>query len=675
MQYRSMNSTVLKCLHILLLGILVPKILAQEIAVVSGNTVTIDNQAIHAVIDGGRMSSLSLPSKSNLLNGGYGYFNYVDALGNYSPTSLSPQIKTNTSEIADIYFLKSDQFKVEMHYVFRKNESGFFVYYVISDNGISGHSMNSVRFATRVDKTIFNYAWNSEREGAMIAPEILENYVEEIQDATYLLQDSTIYTKYDWAVSKIHDLYHGLMGNGYGIWSIEPSHEYNNGGPTMQELTVHGTNTTPIMLTQFFSNHFGCETILLRDEYVNWTKIFGPQFIYINQGENKDLLSDVKSKADSIKEEWPFSWLNNANYPLERGTLSGQLSITGHGQVDSAMVILCKDGPSWFGDEDHWQKQPYEYQYFAEADKNGNFEILNIRPGSYTLFAYTQKGKLIDELKQRDIRIQAGLNSVGKIEWDAYDKQKTIFQIGIADHTSGEFKLADLPRLYGRWKNCPYTLTYDVLTDNPRDDWYYCQRVRSDWEIKFTIDDLSKILNPVLKVALAGSDANPHLDFILNGTTISTNDLGSDSGIRRSSLTGGKHTVLKCSVHKNLLVNGSNTLVMKCYGTVNEYKGLMYDAILLEADTLDPKTALKTSNLIDDSRSIVFQNKESKSIVIQSEKPFSSVKLFDLAGHILFSSHKKERNSVEISPTYSLSGFYILQLLSAENCYLQKVFF
>nr|WP_321407081.1 polysaccharide lyase family protein [uncultured Carboxylicivirga sp.] len=645
---------------------------AQNIATINGNSVIINNNVISAEISGGRMTTLNLIGHANILNnGGYGYFSYVDNVGFFSPSTLTPQIKVNNTEIADIYYSIIDNFNVEMHYVFRKNESGFFVYFIVSDIGLSFKTMNSLRFAVRVDKGIFDYAWTTEREGAMIHPDVLANYVEEIQDATYLLQDGTIYTKYDWAVDKIRDDLHGLMGNGAGIWNIEASHEYSNSGPTAQELTLHGTDTTPILLSQFFSNHYGGEIITLKDEYTSWQKIFGPHFIYLNTGTQNEMIADAKQKASELKELWPYTWLNETIYPLNRGTLSGTLKIDGQAEVDSAMVLLSKKAPSWVVGIDPWQKQPYDYMFWTEANKNGDFLISNIRPGTYTLHAYTQKGKLIDDLQLDDININVGENALDAIEWMANDKQKSIFQIGNADHKSGEYNLADLPRAYGRWKDSPYILTYNVNTDNPRDNWYYCQRVGSTWKINFDVTNASMLLDPTLKVAIAGVDAKPHLDVVLNGTTISTTDLGTDSGIRRSSLTGGKYSMITVSVNKELLLEGTNSIEMRCYGSAQEYKGIMYDAILLEADTVDIGTSLKPT--ISSKKPKILITQTSPGIIqIQTDININAISIIDLTGNKVFHHNYDLRHQFFITDFNKTTGTYIIQLHTPDRIYTQK---
>lgn len=572
----------------------------QNIATVSGTSVTINNGAIETFIRGGRMERLSLVGGVNLLeNGGYGYFSYVDNEGFYSPSFLNAEVAVNTEDIADIYFEHANNFIVEMHYVFKKGESGFYTYCIVSDNNLGFKVLGELRWAVRVDKDIFDYAWTIEREGPMIHPDELVNAVDEIQDATYELTDGSIYSKYDWAVDMRLDSLHGLLGNGYGIWNIEPSSEYINGGPTMQDLTVHGTTTTPILLSTIQTSHYGNIDIALKDEYLEWNKVWGPAFTYINTGANDVLIEDAKQKASEKTAEWPYDWLLHELYPLDRGTLSGSLNMLGSGEVDSAMVVLSKPPPSWRRSDEDWQRQPYDYIFWDEVDAAGNFQIKDVRPGTYTLYAYTQKGKLIDQLKIENITVTTGQTDLGALEWGANDRDRVLFQIGQADHRSSEFGLGDLPRLYGRWNDTPDNLDYEVGTSNDRDDWYYCQRENTAWNVHFDVTNKDSLSDAVLKVALAGADASPHLDAILNGEKIGYVRAGTDSGIRRSSLSAGKYAAVSFPFDKNLLVNGRNTLTLSCFGSPSEYKGLMYDAVLMEANVGTPTVSSNEQQSID----------------------------------------------------------------------------
>ena len=132
-------------------------------------------------------------------------------------------------------------------YVMKVGVSGIYTY-AIMDGSSSYSELHEARYGWRVNPDIFNYAWVSDsQKGKMPTPTQMKNYVEEVQDATYKLDDGTIYTKYDWANFVKDDQLHGIMGDGIGAWLISPSVEWVNGGPQKQELTVHATDTTPIM--------------------------------------------------------------------------------------------------------------------------------------------------------------------------------------------------------------------------------------------------------------------------------------------------------------------------------------------------------------------------------------------------------------------------------------------
>ncbi|MBP3843603.1 MAG: chitobiase/beta-hexosaminidase C-terminal domain-containing protein [Prevotella sp.] len=181
-------------------------------------------------------------------------------------------------------------------YVMKAGVSGIYTY-VIMDGSSSYSELHEARYGWRVNPNIFNYAWVSDsQKGKMPTPTQMKNYVEEVQDATYKLDDGTIYTKYDWANFVKDDQLHGIMGDGIGAWLISPSAEWVNGGPQKQELTVHATDTTPIILQTMHSRHFGAGEAVL--ESSDDKKLFGPCLFYVNTGASQDaMIQDAKIKA------------------------------------------------------------------------------------------------------------------------------------------------------------------------------------------------------------------------------------------------------------------------------------------------------------------------------------------------------------------------------------------
>ncbi|MBB3187971.1 hypothetical protein [Microbacter margulisiae] len=71
-----------------------------------------------------------------------------------------------------------------------------------------------------------------------------------------------------------------------------------------QELTVHTTNTTPLVLQMLQRQYFesSAQTYESGDE-----KIYGPFFIYVNSGSSYDaMITDAKKQVSIQKAQWPF---------------------------------------------------------------------------------------------------------------------------------------------------------------------------------------------------------------------------------------------------------------------------------------------------------------------------------------------------------------------------------
>ena len=334
----------------------------------NGTTFTLSNGIVSATVakTNGNCMDFRLAGGANLLaNGGKLYF---DANGstdggssvyvNFTPDSY--RVVTNTSQRVETALTDTSLtgFNAELHYVMRAGDSGFYVYTVWRHGpGNPTAMLEQSRMVLRCDPNIFTHAYSSESKmGQMIAPSLLHTNISPmIMDATYQLplvssytnatgftEDGyPVYTKYDWCDYMENHPLHGVTSDNVGLWMLFGSVEYFNGGPTKANLLLHGTDTTPVLLWDFHAQHFGGSKI---NKAANeaWEKIMGPYFIYVNSSTNtSQLWLDAQQQAAVEQAAWPYDWVNETNYPLARGTVSGTLHITGQ-STSNALVVLAQ---------------------------------------------------------------------------------------------------------------------------------------------------------------------------------------------------------------------------------------------------------------------------------------------------------------------------------------------
>lgn len=66
--------------------------------------------------------------------------------------------------------------------------------------------------------------------------------------------------------------------------------------------------------------------------------------------------------------------------------------------------------------DEQWQFEEENYQCWVTTDALGNFDIKNVRPGTCTLFAYSDG--VIGEFSMPNVAVTAGgTNNLGIVEW------------------------------------------------------------------------------------------------------------------------------------------------------------------------------------------------------------------------------------------------------------------
>ena len=527
-----------------------------------------------------------------------GYFSVANSGGAARLSVNAFYEKVNTSDMVEVQYVTPviGGFEWVIGYVVRRGVAGVY-HYVQANCKADGSDYSELRMGFRGDASLFNYAYvNDDLQDALPTPADIASATE-VTDATYRLADGSIYTKYDYAAFQKDDYVHGMMGDHVGLWMITPSVEWLNGGPMRQDLTVHATNTTPIALRHFHGNHFGGVSVYMNN---GQSKYYGPHLIYANYSNassvataHSEMVADAKQRAVVEQSAWPYNWLRDESIK-KRGTVIGQITLSAEDaayfKTTKLQVILAQPGSKPM-------LQGTGYQFWTETDENGNFNINNVREGSYTLYAYALNGAATGYYEKADVAVTANATtSVGTLTWtpDKYgDNSKILWKIGEADHLSMG-KLSGEKRQYGLWNDVPEEVNYTVGSSNLATDWYYAQAHNGNWYIKYQLDDIPT--NPLrLTVATAGA-ANASMKVRSNENR-STYGIGlgnqanevfrpkHDGSVTRSATLAGRDSVAVFYIPVSTLKKGENYLNLNLWGiSENGAGGIMYDMIKLESN-------------------------------------------------------------------------------------------
>ena len=529
----------------------------------------------------GRVSSLQRKGTEFLASNGI-YFDYTTSEGNKGLSPSKVTVIKNTADYCEVlYSATSGNTIFEQGFIMRKGVPGIYSYVIATGTATSANEpVKEARVCSRLADGMLNGYVDWRMNGRipsnseMTTAEKSENT---IQDATYKLADGSIYTKYNWANYIERDTLHGLRDNSYyGLYNIPVSYEWMNGGCERQELTVHATSKSPITIQMLQGEHFGGQAMVLNE---GEKKLYGPFLICTTYSKNP--VQSARNQWAKEVEAWPYQWFENDLYPRERGTVRGHLNVTTGQRNDSVRIILAQEKG----------KDPIEmmhgYQFWTLTDANGDFEIKNVRPDTYNLFAYAKAGEVTDMLEQDDITVSAGDNNLGTIDWTPKKYTQMLWMIGQNDRRSSEFKYSDALRQYGLWEQVPANLTYTIGQSNEATDWYYAQTQKGGtWTVKFNLNE-RPAGRVYLTASLAGcSGTGSTITVKVNGTQRATWKPGvNDACIYRSAINSGRHYVYTTDFINTGLKVGENTVTFT-YSGGGSKDGIMYDCIKLEAGEL-----------------------------------------------------------------------------------------
>lgn len=562
----------------------------------------------------------------NLLAGGQG-----DYLANYVVGGVRKQdtlrsadfaIESQTESRIEVSFTETDPntlpFELEVHLVLEADSPGFYMYsvYRYPENMPADLQLEQLRYQFSADKDLFRwYSVDGDRSG--VAP--LQSEIDagsELQDATYRLQDGTVYSKYQQiSDGEGSDSVFGIYGDHVGLSLIQANKDWVSGGPTRQELTTH-TGGNPRLLWHETSAHYSSERVT---PSYGWEKIYGPFFLYVHEGETATAMyADAQQRLETEKAKWPYAWVTDPLYAAsERGTVDGHLTRTDGGSAVDAQVLLTDPA-----DED-WQLAFENYIYSARTTSDGGFSIPAVRPGTYTLRAFTDG--VFGEYTKTDVVVTSnGSTHLGELEWTPQTNGRQLWQIGVPDRSAAEFHIAegspsrvpglDPYREWGTWlaypTEFPDDVDFQIGVDNPAQDWNYFQpTIRTpgtpstltvpfdgtptDWKIRFDADGATQG-TATLTFGIASSVFGS-LKVDVNGEEVAAWEAvpgpTNDSALYRQS-DRGVYRELSVEFDAALLEPTGNVINLRPFAEqpdpsapwTNAFASVMYDAIQLEVE-------------------------------------------------------------------------------------------
>jgi len=536
-----------------------------------------------------------------------GYYSMDGGKRFREPNHCLYSIKTRMPDTVDIemnsvWRNEAEAFDIEIHYVLRRGASGLYSYAVLR------HPANYP--ATEVGE--WRMVWK-------LSPDLMEKiYVDDfrcwpmpntedlhVASPTPIKEIIKINTgpragtydcKYDFNAN-YWDL--GCWGHAsdqhqVGAWIVLGSHEFFNDGPTKQDLTA----ATGINHLHFGLNHYNASSTQVAAGE-SWEKLFGPFLLYCNHAANGEhCWADAQAQAKAEQTAWPYAWLkSNPLYPQadERGTLAGRLIV-----VDALKTNLSAAN-AWIGvaqpeSGGNWQFESKHYQYWVKTDEQGLFRIPQVRPGKYTLYAFTEGA--VGEFSKDKVTVTAGATTaLGDLTWNVPHKGSRIaWEIGVPDRTAKEFRHGQNYFHGYVWTNFPNEfsnpLEYYVGKSDCQTDWNYAQTryavagktARSwKWRIHFNLDRVPAGA-ATMTLAIASAD-KARIDVFVNNdqrplTSVSPTVEGGNALLRES--IHAKYCVLYVGIPAEKMRVGENVIALSIPETGNAASHIMYDYLNLE---------------------------------------------------------------------------------------------
>lgn len=576
----------------------------------------------------------------NLLSGshGHGYttFNYSGSASAAGMSGAAFRVVSQSADRIEISVLSNNParltFYLDIRIALERGASGLHQYWIAKypDTMPDGLSFGQLRYAFAADDPAFRWFVVDDERGIQQRPSLADAaHWTTLQDTTYALPDGSIWSKYQNSSNLEGNNHVFMISNGKVGLSLVQASKEAFGGPTRQELTCHDYYSGMILLWHPLTSHYG-EPEATPSK--GWEKVYGPFYLHVSEASVGDETANVAALWDDAKRAaaheaaaWPYAWVSAPAYAAaERSTVSGKLTVATLGAVDNGWAVLYQPGPDrqYQGltlDGDDWQYLNLDYIYSAEIGPDGRFTIPAVRPGTYTLAAFT-KGAM-GEYRRAGITVRAGTSvDTGNHVWHPVENGPTLWQIGTPDRSSEEFHVhggRDGFRRTLTWLEYPYEfpngVDFKVGVDDPAKGWNYFHpalrtpgtdaqlswrgttpdRSLETWTIRF---DAHRYAGGTgfLDIALA-AQVFATLKVTLNGTVISSADplpgVPGDNASYRLVARSMYRQIPTITFPAALLRDGENVITLAPAGRpqaptsdnwMQPMAGIMYDSIRLQ---------------------------------------------------------------------------------------------
>jgi len=251
-----------------------------------------------------------------------------------------------------------------------------------------------------------------------------------------------------------------------------------------------------------------------------------------------------------------------------------------------------------------WQQDARNYEFWVRAGDTGEFEIPNVRAGTYSLHAIADG--VLGELTLTNVVVGAGKKlALGGMEWRPVRYGRQLWDIGIPNRTGAEFFKGDDYFHWGWYleypKLFPNDVNYVAGKSDFRRDWFFEQVPYNEnsnnvtgggrgsattWTVTFMLPSAPHG-RATLRLAICGVGARS-LTAEMNDRYVGTlNNLVYNAVINRDGI-GGYWSEHDLGFNAALMRPGKNVLALTVPGG-NLTSGIIYDYLRLELDeTAEP---------------------------------------------------------------------------------------